>query len=60
MEEEGTDGSMEATGEEGKVRTMGRWWWSKEFRGDVAVIEVDFWQTYIFLGVEAFGGIGIA
>lgn len=60
MEEEGANGSMEATGEEGKVQTMGRWWWSKEFRGYVAVIEVDFRQAYVFLGVEAFRGIGIA
>lgn len=61
VEEEGADGAVEATGEEGEVGPRGGgWWWKAELGGDVAVVEVDLREGDIFLGVEAFGGVGVA
>ena len=61
VEEEGADGAVEATGEEGEVGPRGSGWrWKAELGGDVAVVEVDLREGGIFLGVEAFGGIGVA
>lgn len=61
LEEDATDGAVESAGEEGEIRPWRvEWRRREEFWGHIATVEVDFWEGHIFLGVEAFGGVGIA
>lgn len=60
-EEDGADGTMEAASKEGEDRAVGgRRGRVADLRGDISGEEVDLGDADVFLGTEAFRGVGVA